>query len=317
MCFQTFSGKINHSEEIIFNHFLAGAIMKKTVLALSVLSIIAGSAFAASGNTTPTATNTNAKVAKSNTTTHAASNSQAVQSSQSTPSTPSTKVTLFAQPNTNSRALGQVNVTQQLIPFYHKKGWLKVGNPRNGQVGWVNRAQYQQAVHARANQRTQTVYVEQSQNGDQAPTIVAYRNGKRVTGEEAKALVAQVQRQQHRLNAQMRRYQQQMSQWFADDFDADFDALGFPAVSSWSSGPMLQPIVIIERNNPTPSSHGTANTTANASNSPSTSPTSVNSSASHSSNEANASSASAKPVSASTKDNNQTQQLAQSNAAND
>ena len=48
------------------------------------------------------------------------------------------KILLRAKPNNKAKIVGRVSVDQQLVPFYKKGDWLKVGDPGNGKVAWFN-----------------------------------------------------------------------------------------------------------------------------------------------------------------------------------
>ncbi len=51
-------------------------------------------------------------------------------------------VTLYDQPETGSKSVGEVDASQ-IKPFYKKGDWLKVGDQATGQVGWVEAAKLQ------------------------------------------------------------------------------------------------------------------------------------------------------------------------------
>ncbi|MDC0534223.1 hypothetical protein OAO18_00265 [Francisellaceae bacterium] len=53
-------------------------------------------------------------------------------------------VTLYDQPESGSKSIGQVD-SSQVKPFYKKGEWLKVGDQANGQVGWIKSAKLQAA----------------------------------------------------------------------------------------------------------------------------------------------------------------------------
>ncbi|WP_267256415.1 SH3 domain-containing protein [Coxiella endosymbiont of Ornithodoros maritimus] len=55
------------------------------------------------------------------------------QSQQSSP-----PVNLYEKPQSNAKILKTLSPTVRLILIYHQKDWVKVGDPRNGEIGWLN-----------------------------------------------------------------------------------------------------------------------------------------------------------------------------------
>lgn len=47
-------------------------------------------------------------------------------------------ISLYDQPNANAKVIGTLSTDQALIPIYTRGEWTKVGNPNNGDVGWIN-----------------------------------------------------------------------------------------------------------------------------------------------------------------------------------
>jgi hypothetical protein len=48
-------------------------------------------------------------------------------------------VNLYDQPQTNSKVVGTIDSESQMVPIFSSKAgdWMKVGNPKNGDVGWL------------------------------------------------------------------------------------------------------------------------------------------------------------------------------------
>jgi len=148
---------------------------------------------------------------------------------------------LYAKPNLQATVVDKVEVSQDLVPFFRKEGWIKVGNPRDGKVGWINKEQYHKAVDETFHRRAQMVFIEVDQSKDN-PIITAYKNGKKLTTEQAKILYSKIQRRQARFNQQMRRFQKRMRHWYRREMQ-DMNTFFMPLEPS----PMMQPVVIIER----------------------------------------------------------------------
>ncbi|MDE3400997.1 MAG: SH3 domain-containing protein, partial [Coxiella burnetii] len=87
-----------------------------------------------------------------------------------------------------------------------QKGWIKVGDPRNGEVGWVNRDQYHEALQKYYQPDIQTVFIraEHNEKGKRTIDVVAYKNGKKLTDKEAQQLYEQIKNQQAKESRYMR-----------------------------------------------------------------------------------------------------------------
>jgi hypothetical protein len=115
-------------------------------------------------------------------------------------------ILLYAAPN-NGKLVEKLPGNTALIPIYQQKKWLKVGDPRNGKVGWVNRQQWQAARNAFYRPDIQTVYIHSDHNKKGKPefNIVAYKNGKKLSPELAKRLYRKIRQQQIQQARSMRR----------------------------------------------------------------------------------------------------------------
>lgn len=108
------------------------------------------------------------------------------------------QVNLYQSPDTGANVLQKITPGQKLIPIFHRKDWVKVANPQNGDVGWINLNQYQEAQDNYFQPQIQTFFLrkEKDEQGKSTVNVVAYRDGKKLTGKEAKELYEQMSKQQ-------------------------------------------------------------------------------------------------------------------------
>lgn len=134
----------------------------------------------------------------------------------------STQVKLYSAPESDAKVLKEVPVTSRLVPIFREGAWIKVGDRQDGFVGWINVKQYHQAKRAYYqnyfNEKTETVYIHSEQDGKKGQKIVAYRNGKKLTEEQAKALYGKMQQQQKQQWRAMQRFNRQMNRMMENDF---------------------------------------------------------------------------------------------------
>lgn len=118
-------------------------------------------------------------------------------------------VSVYSQPDTKSKMVTKVKPFQHLIPIFHQNGWVKIGDPKNGQTGWINLKQYHQAQNVSSQPKIERVTINVTDHPAKSSKteIVAYRNGKKLTDKEAKKLY-------HRLTAEQEEMNQQMDKMF-------------------------------------------------------------------------------------------------------
>jgi len=133
---------------------------------------------------------------------------------------PSVMVKLYADPNLKARIIEEVNLSERVTPIFDNGEWVKMGDTTNGNVGWMNKAERQKAVNAAILPRIDSITINVSDNY-QVPTtkpedikITVYRNGKKLSDEEAKALYEQFQKDQIALSREMNKMISQTIQDF-------------------------------------------------------------------------------------------------------
>lgn len=120
------------------------------------------------------------------------------------------KINLYADANESARIIDKFDVSANLIPIFEEKGWIKVGNPKNGEVGWVNKEQCRRVTEAYYNPHVKsiTINIVDSDVSKVQPSdtkIVAYRNDKQLSDKEAKELYKKMQKDQELFERQMDR----------------------------------------------------------------------------------------------------------------
>jgi len=165
------------------------------------------------------------------------------QSKQTGANKAATEVKLYAENNDSSKVLAKIDVSQNLVPFFSKGGWIKVGDPANGQVGWINKGRYREAMNDAIHQSVQTVYIEQTKVNGKKPEITVYQNGQKLSGKKADEIYERVNKQQAQMQEHFARFQKRMNQWA----NAQMQMMNNPMMG-FSMMPMMQPIVIVENN---------------------------------------------------------------------
>lgn len=160
-----------------------------------------------------------------------------------------TRVNLYSDPDASSKVLEALKPNQNLVPIFHKGDWIKVGNPRDGKVGWINQKQYRSAYEAWYRPSVQTIFVRNDQDKEGKPVvnIIAYSNGKKLDEKQAKALYERMQQEQqqemknvHQLTHQMNHFFERENAMFERDFPGFMRADFAPPV-------MMRPVIVVNQ----------------------------------------------------------------------
>jgi hypothetical protein len=175
----------------------------------------------------------------------AASNGSAAAQSKKT-NTNNDWVLLYKAKQSND-VVAKISPASRLVPIIQKGEWVKVGNPQNGQVGWINLNQYQQARNDFYRPDIQTVYVSMKQSKQGKPTwnIVAYKNGKQLTSKQAKQLYQRWRNQQitwqQNWQRNWRRNMWTMNRWMDQQLWQAQQMMN----TAWRNAPWAEPIVVM------------------------------------------------------------------------
>lgn len=160
--------------------------------------------------------------------------------------TPSSKnkILLYDGP-AKGMVLAFLDPNMRLIPIYQQGNWVKVGNPKDGQVGWINLIQYQKARYAYYRPNIQTLFVHLTNQAKGKPTlnIVAYRNGKQLSKKEAAAIYNRLRKQQEKQFRTMQRFSASMERMMDQDF---LNAAQF-FDTSWLTPTWMAPVILIQQ----------------------------------------------------------------------
>jgi hypothetical protein len=56
-------------------------------------------------------------------------------------------LSLYQNPDSTSNVIGTVKEGQAIIPIFNRGDWIKVGDPTNGNVGWVTKDMLQKSSY--------------------------------------------------------------------------------------------------------------------------------------------------------------------------
>jgi chaperonin cofactor prefoldin len=156
-------------------------------------------------------------------------------------------IELHAAPSDTSKVIKTIDPWQKLVPIYKQKDWLKVGDPENGQVGWVNIQKYQKMLSDLAKAAIQYVMVNVAGNPDEKDqnSIVGYKNGKKLTSEQSEKLMQQMEERQEQIRQKFQAIQDQMNDMFDQSMEELKDINSSGVLPKLYRTDWMEPIVIL------------------------------------------------------------------------
>lgn len=145
-------------------------------------------------------------------------------------------IILYEQPQEKSKIVGSIDLAKGIIPIYTPKNgeWMKVGDPQNGNVGWIKSSE----ITANGN-GTFTFSQRILDDGKGAHTyqIIEYGKPENLTGEQMQTMIQKMQNQQRSAQQNMQKAIQNM----VNEINSLYQ-------KSWginTGTPIIMPIVIL------------------------------------------------------------------------
>lgn len=140
-------------------------------------------------------------------------------------------ISLFAEPKSDAKVIGVIDPASGIVPIYTPKegGWIKVGNPSNGNVGWIKSTDLVQPGNT-----TGFSFSQQMESIGKGPQTYVFKFGvpSQLTKEQTDALYNQVLKQQIII--------QETFQKVIDDAFSNYNKNGTPGAGI----PLIAPVVI-------------------------------------------------------------------------
>ena len=159
-----------------------------------------------------------------------------------------TTIDLHAKPVEKSKVTTQVNAGTRLLPIYYpgKGQWLKVADPKNGNVGWVrfkdlNGASPVAGMHGVKYHQKIVTKSDNHGKGPQVYRVVEYSGTQKLKPKQVQELVQHMQMQSQRMQAQMQHMMQNMQASFnsMQPINPVMEGQGMMDM------PMVQPVVVV------------------------------------------------------------------------
>ncbi len=127
------------------------------------------------------------------------------------------EISLYDQPKSDAKAVAAIDLSAGIIPIYTPKegNWVKIADPRNGNVGWVKSSDLNSAG------TSQSIFSFTQSIDNKTPTtyrIIQFGQPTKLTPEQTKTLVNQMQTEQQEMQKSMQNMMRDMNQLFYNDW---------------------------------------------------------------------------------------------------
>jgi hypothetical protein len=144
-------------------------------------------------------------------------------------------ITLYAEPQDKAKVVGTIDSNSGIIPIYtpEKGDWIKVADPRNGNVGWVK----MNALETPGN--TEYTFTQRFINTGSTPQsyqIIQFGSPNKMSSEQLQTLLQQNKAQQKQIQENINKMVNDMSKlyqwnntWFNNDVPFVLPVIVIPA----------------------------------------------------------------------------------------
>jgi len=150
------------------------------------------------------------------------------------------KVSLYEQPDAKSKVIANLIKGETIIPLLQQKDWIKIANPKNGDVGWAEKATVEKNtksfLNITSNDGSQYVITQKDKSGNTQNIyqVMQYSGTNPANQKQSEEVFKQIQ-------AQQKAMQEQFNKMFSQPM---FNNATIYRV------PVMQPVIVIEK--PTP-----------------------------------------------------------------
>lgn len=136
-------------------------------------------------------------------------------------------INLYEEPKKDSKMIGKIDSESGFVPIFTSKAgdWMKVGDPKNGNVGWIQSSD----LSTSNGNITGFTFSQRVVNSDKGPQsyVVQFGTPKPISSKEAQNMIKQMEARQQQIQKEMQKMMQ--------------DVFG----NTWTAMPVVMPILVI------------------------------------------------------------------------
>lgn len=147
---------------------------------------------------------------------------------------------LYDQPKADAKVVGTIESSNGMVPIFtpEHSEWMKVGDPKNGNVGWINVNDLNDSSGSVATQFSMTQKTIDTKSGPKTVQMVEFSTPKTMSSQQSVALQKEIQTRQDNLQKSI----QKMMQDFYRDMSTYY--MQNPAVFGSPNMPIVMPIIV-------------------------------------------------------------------------
>lgn len=154
---------------------------------------------------------------------------------------------LYAKPEVQAKVIATAEAGDQLIPIFYpeKSAWIKVANPKNGDVGWVKFSELQGpfVISSYNGTMQQQVFFDHNKAGQpESYSVVEISGPKPLKPEDAKAMLKDMQSRQEEIQNSMQKSEVAMQKMMQEMFK------GLTYDHNFFTFPIIQPVIVVPQN---------------------------------------------------------------------
>lgn len=150
------------------------------------------------------------------------------------------EIPMFDQPVADAKETGKIDLAAGIIPIFSSKDgkWMKVGDPRNGNVGWIKSSDVNDSNSKMTFTYTQRVIDNGKDTGPRTYQIIEYGNQSKLSSDDAKKMIQKMQAQQEAQQKAMQEEVQNMMEEMNQMYNIDNNLMN-------NMRPIIMPVVIV------------------------------------------------------------------------
>ncbi|HEX4044892.1 MAG TPA: SH3 domain-containing protein, partial [Gammaproteobacteria bacterium] len=149
------------------------------------------------------------------------------------------EINLLDQPTANAKVIGTIDAAAGVIPIYSSKAgdWIKVGDPRNGNVGWIKSSD----LSGKPGEPAAFTFTQRITNDGKNPQTyqVIYGQPAKFDNKDIQNMLQKLQLQQQSIQQSMQKAVEEMM----NDFNKLYQLQTIPADTN--NFPIILPVVIM------------------------------------------------------------------------
>ncbi len=146
------------------------------------------------------------------------------------------EISIYETPDANAKVIGKIDPANGIVPIFSSNDgkWMKIGNPKNGDVGWAKSDDINSGDVNTSITFTQRTITNGKSNAPQTVRFIQYGKPDKLTDEQAQQMMQKIQLQQRSVHNAIQHMINQMSTMY--NIDWNMMENGYP---------IIMPLVII------------------------------------------------------------------------